>query len=150
VGMALLLGLYYAFSKVRSLYPYLLFFLLLGIVTNIFELRTQIGLSNIVWRTIKNPLKLIESTIIDRSDPVMFISPDIGWPMHLAFWLSTRNLQFVMLTPESDVPGDIIPPDIKWVVLLNRYNVTAPMQPIVSDGLMTIYHSSTVEEHQSL
>jgi hypothetical protein len=148
VGMALLLGLYYAFSKVKSLYPYLLFFLLLGIVANIFELRTQIGLSNIMWRTIKGPLMLIESTIIDRSDPVMLISHDIGWPMHLAFWLSNRNFHVALLAPESDVPDDIIPPDTKWVVLLNRYNLTAPLQLVGSDGLVTIYHSSTAEERQ--
>ena len=149
MAVLFLLGLYYAFSRARSLYPYLLFFLLLAIVANIFELRSQIGLSNIWWQRIKSPLTLIESTIIDHQDAVMLISPGIEGLMHLAFWLSNRPLQLATLAPESDVPADIIPPDTKWVVLLARYNVTAPMQLVVSDGLTTIYHPSIAEEHQS-
>jgi hypothetical protein len=138
--MLFLLGLYYAFSKGRSLYPYLLFFLLFSIIGNITTLRSQIGASNIAWQNTKEPLALIESTILDRKDRVMVIGPDLVMLLHLPFWMSYEDLHGAVLAPESYISDDTIPPLTKWVVLLDRYNVTAQMQLIRSDGLINIYN----------
>ena len=141
-AFSLLLGLYYAFSRTRSLYPYLLFFLLFSIIGNVGTLYSQIGASNFAWLTIKEPLALIESTIVDREEPVMLIGSELGMRPHLSFWLSYESLHVLGLAPDSTISDDIIPPGIKWVVLLDQYNITAHMQLIGSVGLIKIYSFS--------
>jgi hypothetical protein len=148
MALVFLLGLYYALSKIRRLYPYLLFFALFSIVGNFFALRTQIGLSNIGWQMTKDPLKVIVSTITDHKDPVMLIGSWSGVDMHLAFWLPYENLDAVLLAPEAYVTDNMIPSGTKWVVLLDRYKVTAQMQLIRSDGVMNIYRLPAADDHR--
>jgi hypothetical protein len=137
--LSLLLGLYYAFSRAKSLYPYILFFLLFSIIGNVGTLRSQIRASNFAWLTIKEPLALIESTIVDREDPVMLIGSESLMRAHLSFWLSHESLHVAVLAPDSTISDDTIPLIIKWVVLLERYYITAHMQLIRSEGLIKIY-----------
>ncbi len=152
VALLFLLSLYYAFSKVKRLYPYLLFFLLFSVVGNVFAIRTQIGFSTISWKMVKNSLIMIESTIIDPKDPVMLIGSWSGIDMLLAFSLSYENTEALLLAPESHLSDDIIPPRIKWVVLLerDRYNISARMQLFRTDGLINIYHLAKGDEGPSL
>jgi len=148
MALAFLLGLYYALSKVKRLYPYLLFFVLFSILSNIFALYIQTRLSNTGWQMTKEYLQVIVSTITDHKDPVLLIGSWSGIDMHLAFWLSYENFDATLLASEADVTDDIIPQGTKWVVLLDRYNVTAQMQLIRSDGLMNIYRVPAADEHR--
>jgi hypothetical protein len=146
--LAFLLGLYYGLTKVRYLYPYLIFFVLFSIVGNIFTLRSQIGLSNIGWQKTRTFLTVIEDTITDPKDSVMLIGSWSGVDMQLVFWLSYENFDAVLLAPGAYVTDNIISSRTKWVILLDQYNITAQMQLIRSDEAMNIYRVPEADEHR--
>jgi hypothetical protein len=146
VVLTFFLGLYYALSKCRPLYPYLFFLALFSILGNIFALRIHAVYSVNAWQMTNYYLNQIESTITNFNDSVMLIGSWYGMDMSLAFWLPYEKINGVRLLPESYVTDDIIPPGTKWVVLMDRYNVTAQLQLIRSDGVMNIYRLPEVAE----
>jgi hypothetical protein len=69
--------------------------------------------------------------------------------MHFAFWLPYESLHVAVLAPEAPISSEILPRDIKWIVLLDRYQVNAPMRLIRSEGLLQIYTLPRAEENGS-
>jgi hypothetical protein len=137
MGLAVLV--YYFFRKKKTLYPYVIFFLITAIISN-YAVLVNINQKNrgmLNFR--KNYLSFVREKIPLYSQNVALISykPFYKWG-YFSFWLHYDYTTKLQLEEHTTIEEDMLPANTRWVLIEGDYHVGFPVKAHYKKGRYNI------------